>query len=555
MFRKLVSNLPFSPALVGQLGFYARRLRKEEATRRVGLVLTALALVVQSFAVFSPPEPANAASSADLIRGGVSSVSVFLGHYDNNTNNIKDLFNSLGITRGEIEKTTTKTVNSRDGIHTWGLEPHYSYAQGERTYDAGGRTFYYRPLTLWDQANGITQGVNYTAFVGYSAKVGWFGINKNCANLLLKTQPTPPKNISVCRPGTGVITIRETDKLSTDLASNSLECVPKGAVCRYITINKIDRTSMSVTAFPATEGQVTISSYTFTVRKDSATGQVVATETVKSSGAKATSKVFSLKEPGKYYVSATVTTSIGNTPANPNCASIYTVVPPEMCEINPKLEKNDPACQPCVENPKLWFKDPDCKVTFVSSKTARNLTQSNVDANSVVAQPSDRIEYRITIENTGKVPANVTFQENLSDVLEYATLSENGGGKFDQTKKVLSWTALKLEAGQKQSRTFAVTVMATIPSAAQGVSNPTSYDCVMNNTFGNNLQVKVKCDTPKIVETTVAELPRTGPRENMIFAATLLAIVSFFWARSRQLGKEVRLVRKDFSASAIQEVV
>jgi len=54
MFRKIVSNLAFSPALVGQLGFYAKRLRREEATRRVGLIFTALALVVQGFAVFTP---------------------------------------------------------------------------------------------------------------------------------------------------------------------------------------------------------------------------------------------------------------------------------------------------------------------------------------------------------------------------------------------------------------------------------------------------------------------------------------------------------------------
>lgn len=57
MFRKLVSSLPFSPALVGQLGFYARRLGREQTTRRLGLIFTLLALVVQSFALFSPPEP------------------------------------------------------------------------------------------------------------------------------------------------------------------------------------------------------------------------------------------------------------------------------------------------------------------------------------------------------------------------------------------------------------------------------------------------------------------------------------------------------------------
>ena len=54
MFRKIVSNLPFSPALVGQLGFYAKRLKKEETTRRLGLIFIALALVVQSLAVFQP---------------------------------------------------------------------------------------------------------------------------------------------------------------------------------------------------------------------------------------------------------------------------------------------------------------------------------------------------------------------------------------------------------------------------------------------------------------------------------------------------------------------
>ncbi len=62
MFRKLVSSLPFSPALVGQLGFYARRLSREQVSRRLGLIFTVLAIVVQSFALLSPPEPTYAAS-------------------------------------------------------------------------------------------------------------------------------------------------------------------------------------------------------------------------------------------------------------------------------------------------------------------------------------------------------------------------------------------------------------------------------------------------------------------------------------------------------------
>ena len=91
MFRKIISNLPFSPSLINELGFYAKRLRKEEATRRIGLILTALALVVQSFATFSPPESANAANSGDLVYGGFSNRTEMLAACKNNTQGFRDL--------------------------------------------------------------------------------------------------------------------------------------------------------------------------------------------------------------------------------------------------------------------------------------------------------------------------------------------------------------------------------------------------------------------------------------------------------------------------------
>lgn len=552
MFRKLVSNLPFSPALVGQLGFYARRLRKEEVTRRLGVVLTVFALIAQSFAVFIPPTPANAANDSDLIRGGVKSVTELMEHHSKNTNNIRDLFDSLGITRTEISKMTTKTVTSNDGLYTWGLTPHYSYAQGERTYTAGGRTFYHRSLKLWDRAHNVPVST-YTAFVGHSAKMGWFGINKNCANLLLKTQPvTPaaPVKVTVCRPGVGVISIQESEKKSTDLPANSIECVPKSAVCRYINVNKIDRTRMTVTAYPATQGNVKITSYVFTVRKGSASGPVVASQTLSSGAAAATSQQFTLNEAATYYVSTVINTTVGATAVSNDCVKTFTVAPPEKCETNPSLPKNDPECKPCPGNPSLWYKSPECNEVIVESKAASNITQGK-DATAVTATAGDRIEYKLTISNPGKVPAQAEFKEDLKDVLEYASLQEMGGGTFDAEAKTLTWPKITLAAGESQTRTFVVTLPQQIPTVSQGVSNPTSYDCVMSNTFGNNVEIKVQCDAPKIVEQTVKTLPSTGPGENILFGGVLLAVVSFFWTRSRQLGKEVRLVRKEFSAGAI----
>ena len=35
MFKKLLSNLPYNPSLIGQVSFYAKRLHAEEKIRRL----------------------------------------------------------------------------------------------------------------------------------------------------------------------------------------------------------------------------------------------------------------------------------------------------------------------------------------------------------------------------------------------------------------------------------------------------------------------------------------------------------------------------------------
>ena len=201
--------------MIHSLGFYAKRLRKEEATRKIGLILTALALIVQSFTVFSPPESANAADSSDLIYGGISSGQQLMAHYDANTNNIHDLYDHLGISRSDLVAATgnLQTLNSNMGTYSWGLTPHFGAARGEgsyvvRTSQGSARTFYYRPHNLWGS-------FSYRAFVGYSAGTGWFAIMLNCGNLILKIAPpnhqcptgqvgtypncsTPPQPVATC---------------------------------------------------------------------------------------------------------------------------------------------------------------------------------------------------------------------------------------------------------------------------------------------------------------------------------------------------------------------
>ena len=439
MFKKIISRIPYSPSMIHNLGFYAGRLRKEEATRKIGLVLTALALVVQAFTAFSPPESANAADSSDLIYGGVSNGSQLMAHYDANTNNIRDLYNHLGISRAELVSATSnlQTLSSNIGSYSWGLTPHFGAAKGEGSYvvktsQGSARTFYYRPHNLWGN-------FTYKAFVGQSAGVGWFAIMLNCGNLILKITPPPHK----CPPG----------------------------------------------------------------------------------------------QVGTY----------------PNCST-----PP--CPQNAKLAKNDPKCQPCPGDATLLISDSKCAASFTQSKTAVNLTQNNANADSTAAKSGDRITYTLSVKNGGLKEEEFIFKDYVSDVLEYADIFDAGGGTLSDNKdgsagsnnsKILTWPAVKIKPGETQKRSFTIQIKNTLPAMASGKSNPTSYDCKIDNTFGNTISTKIECPTPKVVEKTVAELPKTGPGANMTFAGIIAAVVVYFYARSRQLSKEVKIIRHDMSAGTI----
>ena len=574
MFRKLVSNLAFSPALVGQLGFYAKRLRKEEATRRIGLIFTALALVVQSFAVFSPPEAANAAGSNDFIRGGFSSKEDFMKHSRANTNNIKDLFNQIGITEQNLKDTKWGKVNSKE-VYSWGNNPHFSAKQGESKYVAytksgGKKNFYQRPLHLWDTtAYTKKNGSTYDALVGKNKDGKYFALLKICGNLALKHKPPAPK----CPTGTtgtypncvtppkkcpypGKEHLPEGDKNckpepkctipgKEHLPANDPACKPDPvAACQSLKIIKlVDKYQLDGAATAANGAKVT--GYEYVIKRD---GKVIDTITQSSSEL---TDIATTKQTvqGTYTVELTVKTSIGDKPS-PDCVKTFTIPAPKMCPLNPKLLESSPECQPCPDDETLWIKDTACAAELINSKTAKNATQGNVDATSTTAKAGDKIIYSLNLVNKGKAPADVVPVEELRDILEYATVIDTGGGALNET--TLTWPSVKLAAGESQTRMFTIQIVNDIPAMGKGVSDETSFDCRIDNTFGNTISVNVDCPVQKqIIEQTVAELPHTGPGENMLFAGITIAVVGYFYARSRQMKKEVRLIRRELNAGTI----
>lgn len=556
MFRKLVSNLAFSPALVGQLGFYAKRLRKEEATRRIGLVFTVLALVVQTFAVFSPPEAANASHPSNFIKGGVSSVKEYLRHYDQNDNNIKDLFNSLGIKRSDIAKAKSGKFNSKD-VYSWGLTSRFSKGQGERTYtvktsNGGQRTFFYRPLDLWDShAWSKKHGTTYSGFVGKTSSGMYFALMKECGNLILKVVPPAPKCPSgyigkypKCSKPPKMCTIPG----KTNLPANSPNCKQNPvAACSSLKIIRFNNTYQLDATATAQYG-ATVSSYIYTVKKD---GKTINTYTEKSGGKLTNTKIITATQQGNYQVILTVKTSLGDKTSS-NCAKTFSIPAPKMCPVNPQILESSPECQPCPGDTTLWIKDEKCAANIIYTKTANNITQDNVDATKATAQAGDKIIFTLNISNDGKNSSEVAATDDLSDVAEYADVVDTGGASYDESSSTLTWPTFTLKPGEERTRIFTVQVKSDIPAMGTGVSDKTSYDCKMINTFGNAVTIDVDCPIQKqVVEQTVEQLPHTGPRENMIFAGVVITIVTYFYARSRQVKKEIRLIRRDLNAGTI----
>lgn len=714
MFRKLVSSVSFSPALVGQLGFYARRLRKEEATRRLGLVFTALALVVQSFIVFAPPEPANAASSSDYIYGGVSSKAQYLSYFDRNVNNLKTILTSLGITRDEIANTAEsqyiRSTSTNPKYYLWGREQKYSYAQGERAYtiytDNGSKTTktYARPMSLFG---------NYTSkvMVGQSKKLGWFALSYSCGNLVTTTLPPPPpppqspKPTAIC-VSSEVIQVSDTQRKFRVISKTSYGA----SVSDYrLKVTSSDGSTVSDTTYPSNLSDYTSPALTFSpglytlsaIAKTSLgdktsancqssfsiaapgvniektvnggenasvdidevfTYQITVTNTGEttlsqlsisddapdgtdfisaSSGtingrmwshaiaelSPGASLKFDLRakatlsaEPGETIIKNTAcveTASISGVEPD-DCDDASVEVPEktmQACDLSTdkivtikKSEYNDGRysanLQSCVKlqvcdtatDTVITIREPDydstthskrlsdcddlqvcdlntgevviikqndfdsdkysddasdCVPDIAKSKTALNITQSNKDATTVTARADDRIKYTITATNVGSVDSIAEFRENLTDVLEYASIIDTGGGTYDKESKTLSWPSVKLKPSDSQARLFTIQIASSIPAGARGTSDMDSYDCKLLNTYGNSTSIDVNCPVAKIVEQTASELPHTGPAENIIFGGLLISIVVYFYARSRQMGKEIRLVRRDLNTGRI----
>jgi uncharacterized repeat protein (TIGR01451 family) len=496
MFEKLVSLIPYNPSLAHQLSFYGKRMREEAAIRRTGLVFIVLAFFVQFFAVLSPPVPTTASSSTDLINGGITSKSQAVSACTSNLKYYKTIMANYGITCNDIAAATTiqlKSTAYNNTLYTMGWNPdgarnpYTGKPTNEQPATLTGisHTFYWHLVSNTDKT-----AYRYREALQLKSSVTGktFYILYDCGNLV---SIGIPATIKPCQYNSAILS---TDArcikpcaYNTSIPSTDSRCHP--APCPLSP--NIYITDANCKACP----------YDASILK---------------------SNVKCVQCPNPRY--PTVTAS------SPECK--------QMCPYNNAYDVGDANCKPCTDS----LNSTDTLACVKVSKTASDPTQNWPDANNKTAQAGDTIIYVLNAKNQGK--ADVTgfvMQENLNDVMDYADLVDLHGGTLTKETGMVSWPATDIKAGATLSNSITVKVKNPIPSTPVSTSDPSHFDLVMVNVYGNSITINLVAPLVKVVEQTTTTLVNTGPGTSLFMASVVVVLAGYFYGRARLLARESSL--------------
>ena len=527
MFEKLLSNLPYNPSLVHQLGFYAKRMHREAAIRRTGMVFIVLSFFVQFFAVVAPPVATVAYSNNDMINGGVQTQGEAVKTCRDNTKNYGDVLADFGVSCADVSNASvtyiksTDTNKAGDHLYSMGWLPEGKQNVEFTNLANVSETLYARRLDSFDTGPYST----YKVLKGTSHVTGkTFFIIFDCGNLVFFGVPVPiPQPKDVCPDKAGVQTTSQecdvcpdvsgiqTNTTQCDVCSNIAGVQTKATECDVCTnISGVQTKTSQCDVCPNLAGVQTKSS------QCDVCSNLQGVQT-------------SLTECDVCTSVAGVQTSVDQ------CTQI------EHCPYNPSLTKDDVNCKPCEKA----VSSTNALACIDISKTASDDTQGWTDANGKTATAGDVITYDLYAENVGKaVVPQFTMQENISDVLDYANVTDLHGGTQGNDGWV-TWPAQDIPGGQKEHHQITVKIKDPIPQTPTDPGDQTHFDLTMSNTYGNTIEIHLPGSITKTIETTTTALPNTGPGNSLIAAGAIVVVAGYFFARTRLLAQESELAIKD----------
>jgi fimbrial isopeptide formation D2 family protein len=185
-------------------------------------------------------------------------------------------------------------------------------------------------------------------------------------------------------------------------------------------------------------------------------------------------------------------------------------------------------------------------------KTVSNLTRNLVGEAALdsAVRAGETLRYTLTTTNSQDYPRNdVTIVDDIGDVLDYATLNlaalEAEGGSFDAGQNKITWSDLTVPANSQIELNFEVTLLNPIPATNRPSTVSGDFDCVIDNTYGNTVNMSVQCPAVKGLES----LPNTGPGTSLIAVMGITLTTGYFFARARLMSKEIQIIRTDYVAT------
>ncbi len=194
MFKKLVANLAFSPTTIDQVSFYVKRLRQEQAIRRLGFGLIILSMFIQVFAASIPPEKSLAASGNDVINGGVKNISQLKAAYDTKPD-VQALYNRFGLQSNSMNATgsaqnTTFNFQQQGALGTRTVgRTNFASTNDNYLGSFAGSNFYSRSAAEWQ---GTAPAYYFGKQRGTDGNWWYVWVLKDCGNIAYRPAPAPP---------------------------------------------------------------------------------------------------------------------------------------------------------------------------------------------------------------------------------------------------------------------------------------------------------------------------------------------------------------------------
>ncbi len=478
MFRKLVSNLPFSPSLINQLSFYSKRLKKEEVTRRLGLIFTALALVVQTLTFIAPAKTTLAASLNDIIYGGGTKSSIQndlnRGCDSKNRCDLKAIFNAYGITASEVANAKEVSIVSSTANNYWSIGRSPRGYGGEVTKNIpGGPTVYARTLHGW-AANKSWPALQVTTGQG----TRW--ILKECGNIVTKEgapqQPAAPADVTISKK-VSKSNVKQGEKFYYDLkVTNIGKGTAKNVLIYDTTVPGLELQPDGLSTDPL----VTVMRWQTKTRHTIAPGQTMNYRLFAIARAKGPATLIN-----KACVDI-IDANIYN-----NCDQVpVTVVEPCPIPGKTNIPKNDPACK---------------------SSPAISV-EKTVDKRTV--KVGDTFTYTLNTTNKGDVDLTRTaFSDTAPDQVEFLEVKEPGETNFKPIANRREYTSKIFSLGK--GKTVSAQIRARSIASGNQVLNTV---CVIATNPQSNATTGTCDDTPITITTPTTPQPESCPypgKENL----------------------------------------